>query len=106
MLYGLTDHPVDYKATLDHIRKQFKRFVHLTVNKDVLQDLYMEKVITHEEKIQIQKLDKEDRMETLMDDVIIRSLEAETGQKYISFINIMLRSDDSSLRDVASELIR
>ena len=45
-------------------------------------------------------------MEQLLDKIIFPSLEAETRQKYISFINIMLRSDDSSLRDVASELIR
>ena len=106
MLYGLTDHPVDYKATLDHIRKQFKKFVHLTVNKDVLQDLYMEEVITHEEKIQIQKLDKEVRMETLRDDVIIPSLQAKIGQKYICFINIMQRSHDITLKSMASELTR
>ena len=66
----------------------------------------MEHVISRKQKIEIQNLEAEDRMERLLDKIIFPSLEAETGQKYISFINIMLRSDDSSLRDLASELIR
>ena len=90
---------------MDHVQKQFKRFVRLNVNQDVLQDLYIEKVITHDEKIEIQRLNKEARMETLLDDVIIPSLQAETGQKYISFLNIMQRSHDITLNSVASELI-
>ena len=106
VIYGLTDHPVNCKDTLDHIRTNFKRLVKLKLNKDVLQDLYMEQVITHEEKIEIQKVDKEFRMEKLMDDVIIRSLTAQTGQKYICFINILQRSHNITLKNLAYELAR
>ena len=91
---------------MDHIKKQFKRFVCLNVNQDVLQDLYIEEVITHDEKIEIQRLNKEARMETLLDDVIIPSLKAEIGQKYISFLNIMQRSHDITLKSITSELIQ
>lgn len=106
VISGLTDHPVNCKETLDHMRKQFKRFARLKLNKDVLQDLYVEEVITHEERIDIQKLDKEFRMEMLMDDIIIPSLRARTSQKYICFINILQRSRDVALKSMASELTR
>ena len=34
-------------------------------------------------------MNKQARMETLLDDVIIPNLKAATGQKYIKFINIV-----------------
>ena len=91
---------------MDHIRKHFKRFVRVKVHRDVLHDLYTEEVITYEEKMEIRKMEKEFRMETLMDDVIIPSLRAQTGQKYICFINILQRSHDITLKSLASDLTR
>ena len=46
----------------------------------------------------------ETRMEYLLDDIIIPSLEANSGQKYISLVRVMYRSDDSVLKDMASKL--
>ena len=97
---------MNYKDTLDHIRINFTRLVKLNLNKEVLHNLYMEEVITHEQKIEIQKVDKEFRMEALIDDVIIRSLKAQTSQTYIRFINILQRSHDVTLKSMASELAR
>ena len=85
--------------------KHYVRLTHISIYDEVIKHLFMEHVISRKQKIEIQNLE-DDRMERLLDKIIFPSLEAETRQKYISFINIMLRSDDSSLRDVASELIR
>ena len=86
--------------------KHYVRLTHISIYDEVIKHLFMEHVISRKQKIEIQNLEEDDRMERLLDKIIFPSLEAETCQKYISFINIMLRSDDSSLRDVASELIR
>lgn len=85
--------------------KDYVRLTHVSINEEVIKHLFMENVITRKEKIEIQNLEAEDRMERLLDKIIFPSLEARTGRKYISFINIMQRSDDPSLRDIASELI-
>ena len=87
------------------MRKQYKRFVHFTINNDAVQDLFIEEVLTHEQKLEIQKLDVQKRMENLLDYVIIPSLQAGMAQKYINLINIMINSDDSLLRAMASEMI-
>ena len=44
-------------------------------------------------------------MEYLLDDIIIPSLEAKSDQKYIGLVQVMKRSDDSLLNDVASKLV-
>ena len=88
------------------MKKQYKRFISLTISNDAVQDLYIEDVLTHEQKLEIQKLDVYKRMEYLLDYVIIRSLHAGMPQKYINFINVMSDSDDSLLRAMASEMIK
>ena len=88
------------------MKKQYKRFIHLTINNDAVQDLFIEDVLTHEEKLDIQMLNIRKRMEYLLDYVIIPSLQAGMAQKYINLINIMINSDDSLLRAMASEMIK
>ena len=78
--------------------------IHLNISKDVIRDLYTEKVITLNEKKEIQRKEMENRMEYLLDDIIIPSLEAKSDQKYIGLVRVMNRSDDSSLKNVASKL--
>ena len=78
--------------------------IHLNISKDVIRDLYTEKVITLNEKKEIQRKEMENRMEYLLDDIIIPSLEAKSDQKYIGLVRVMNRSDDSLLKNVASEL--
>ena len=102
--YHLTDHPVNYGDALEYIRKGFDRFINLTINRDTIKDLYIHKVITHAEKLQIQDLKVQDRMEHLLDYVIIRSLNAKTGQKFIAFINVLQKSDDTSMNRMASDM--
>lgn len=63
------------------------------------------KIITLDEKKEIQKLQAENRMEHLLDYIIIPSLKGKHGQKYISFVTEMKNSDDSSLQKVASEMM-
>ena len=88
------------------MKKQYKRFTSLTISNDAVQDLYIEDILTHEQKLEIQKLDVYKRMEYLLDYVIIRSLHAGMPQKYINLINVMIDSDDSLLRAMASEMIK
>ena len=88
------------------MKKQYKRFIHLTINNDTVHDLFIEDVLTHEQKLQIQELDVQKRMENLLDYIIIPSLQGGMAQKYINLINIMINSDDSLLRAMASEMIK
>ena len=88
------------------MKKQYKRFIHLTINNDAVHDLFIEDVLTHEQKLQIQELDVQKRMENLLDYIIIPSLQGGMAQKYINLINIMINSDDSLLRAMASEMIK
>ena len=88
------------------MKKQYKRFTQLTINNEALKDLFMEDVLTHEQKLEIQKLDVQKRMENLLDCIIIPSLQAGTAQKYVNLINIMMNSDDSLLSAMASEMIK
>ena len=88
------------------MKKQYKRFTQLTINDDAIKDLFMEDVLTHEQKLEIQMLNVRKRMENLLDYVIIPSLQAGMAQKYINLVNIMINSDDSSLRAMASEMIK
>ena len=102
----MIDDSVNFEAALDYTRNNYTRLIHLVISEDVIQNLYQDKVITLNEKKEIQRKDKEKRMEYLLDDVIIPSLEAKIGQKYINLIKLMKHSDDSSLNAVASELMR
>ena len=88
------------------MKKQYKRFTQLTINDDAIKDLFMEDVLTHEQKLEIQMLNVRKRMENLLDYVIIPSLQAGMAQKYINLVNIMINSDDSLLRAMASEMIK
>ena len=89
---------------MDYIRKEYTNLLHLTISTDAIRDLYMEQVITHKEKKEMQRKETEDRMEYLLDNIIIPSLEANSGLKYIKLIRVMKRSDDILMKDVASEL--
>ena len=88
------------------MKKQYKRFTQFTINDDAIKDLFMEDVLTHEQKLEIQMLNVRKRMENLLDYVIIPSLQAGMAQKYINLVNIMMNSDDSLLRAMASEMIK
>ena len=89
---------------MDYIRKEYKNLIHLTISTDAIRDLYMEQVIIHKEKKEMQRKETEDRMEYLLDNIIIPSLEANSSLKYIKLIRVMKRSDDILIKDVASEL--
>ena len=58
----------------------------------------MHKVITHAEKLEIQDLKVQDRMEHLLDYIIIPSLSAKTGQKLIAFMNVLKKSSQVRAR--------
>ena len=95
---------VNFKAALDYTRHNYTRLIHLVISEDVVQNLFQERVITLNEKKAIQRKEKEKRMEYLLDEIIIPSIEAKTGQKYINLIKVMKSSDDTSLNAVAAEL--
>ena len=88
------------------MKKQYKRFTQLTINDDAIKDLFIQDVLTHEQKLTIQMLNVQKRMENLLDYIIIPSLQEGMAKKYINLINIMLNSDDVLLRAMASEMIK
>ena len=102
----MTDHPVNCKTALNHMKKQYKRFTQLTINDDAIKDLFIQDVLTHEQKLTIQMLNVQKRMENLLDYIIIPSLQEGMANKYINLINIMLNSDNILLRAMASEMIK
>ena len=104
VLCKLIDCSVNFETALDYIRSQYTQLIHLNINTDVIPDLYKERVITLKEKKELQRKEMENRMEYLLDDIIIPSLEANSGLKYIGLVRVMNRSDDSVLKDVASKL--
>ena len=103
--YDLIDHPVDYDSALEYTRKEYKTFKYLNINDDMISDLYIDKVITHAEKLEIQDLKVQARMERLLDHVIIPSLNAKGSQKFVAFINILSKSDDTTMNRIASDMI-
>ena len=105
MLCKLTDYTVNFKTAMDYMRSTYTELIHLNISTDIIRDLYKEQVITLNEKKEIQRREMESRMEYLLDDIIIPSLEAKSGQKYIGLVRVMKRSDDSLLKDVASKLV-
>ena len=88
------------------MKKQYKRFTQLTINDDAIKDLFIQDVLTHEQKLTIQMLNVQKRMENLLDYIIIPSLQEGMANKYINLINIMLNSDNVLLRAMASEMIK
>ena len=70
MQYGLIDHPVNYKAVQDYMMKHYVRLTHISINKEVVKHIFMEHVISRKQKIEIQNLEAEDRMERLLDKII------------------------------------
>ena len=99
----LIDYSVNFEAALDYTRKNYTSLIHLVISEDVIQNLYQERVITLNQKKELQRTEVEKRMEYLLDEVITPSIKAKTGQKYINLIKVMQSSDDTSLNAVASE---
>ena len=62
-------------------------------------------VITCKEKKIMNKIDEEERMKFLLDEVIISSLLGRHSKKYINFIDVMKNSDDSLLKSQASKFM-
>ena len=71
----------------------------------MLSDLYLDKVITHAENIEIQDLKVQVRMELLLDHVIIPNLSAKGSHKFFAFINVLHKSDDKMMNHMASDMI-
>ena len=103
-MHQLADRPVDYSAAEQYIRSRYDNLALLTISDTLIRRLYRDEVITFDEKIEIQKLDKEDRMEFLLN-IIIKSLKLKHSSKLIKLLKIMEDSDDESLKVVATELI-
>ena len=101
----MIDQPVNFDDALEYIREEYDRFEHVIINRDTIKALYMHKVITHAEKLQIQDLKMQDRMEHLLDYIIIPSLGAKTSHKFVAFINILNKSDDATMNRVAFDMI-
>ena len=104
--YHLIDELAEYDDALEYIRKEYNRFKHLNINNDMISEFYIGKVLTHPEKLQIKDLKVQDRMEHLLDYIIIPSLGAKTSEKFVAFINILNKSDDATMNRVATDIIR
>ena len=101
----MIDQPANYDDALEYIRKEFDRFEHVIITRNTIRALYMHKVITHAEKLLIQDLKVQDRMEYLLDYIIIPSLAARTSEKFIALIIILKKSNDTTMNRVASDMI-
>ena len=99
------DQPVDYSAAEHYIKGHYKKLVQLTIDDNMIRTLYQEEVITLEQQKEIKRLHKEERMEYLLDDVITPSVKCKDSPKFIHFINTLRSSDDTSLKDVACDLM-
>ena len=53
----------------------------------------------------MKEVKERERMEHLLDYIIMPSLETNYSQKYINFLNVMKSSDDSLVKTEASDLI-
>ena len=103
-MYHLTDKPVDYSAAERYIRSEYDKLVLLNINSTLIRRLYQEEVIDFDEKVEIQKLDKKDKMDFLLD-IITKSLKLKNSSRYMNILKILKGSDDNSLKFFAADLI-
>ena len=68
--------------------------------------LFGKKVITHNQRTKIKKMTGRKKMEYLIVDVIIPSLEQGFVKKYTSFLESMEESDDYDLQATAKTLCK
>ena len=76
----------------------------MNISNRLLGRLYTKRVITDEEKIQMNEMNKKERIEYLLDNVIIPSLRSGHSKKYINFIDVMKNSEDTLLQSRASKM--
>ena len=99
-----SDYYGDCFTALDKIREQYDVLANSPVNK-LLPSLYAKRVITLDDKtiMEAKPLEK-DRMNYLLDDVLIRSLNIGYGSKYNGFLKVLEESDDDVLDDLTRTL--
>ena len=99
------DQPVNCSAAQRHLRNHYNKLTRLTIDNDLIRSLYQNDVITREQKITMGELKERERMEHLLDYIIMPSLETNYSPKYINFLNVMKSSDDSLVKTEVSDLI-
>ena len=103
VLYALTG--FDYKGALDKITENYVELSRLPINA-ILKELRAKKVISPGEKEIIEgtmKLQSE-RMEHLLDRIIIPSLKNKIGIKFKNFLEVMEKDGDEMFKRMAVTL--
>ena len=88
----------------ENITKYYAQLTNIHVD-SMLAELYAKRVITEKEKEKIGTLDlKSKKMEYLLDSVIVPSLANKVPIKFEGFLEVMKKSDDQMLIDMAIKL--
>ena len=86
------------------IQKNYDELTHLSVD-SVLGKLFTKEVITLEQKKKIGTFPlNSDKMEYFLDNIIMPSLDANVTVKFQGFLEVMAKSDDSALTNMAKKL--
>ena len=86
------------------IRANYAELANLPIN-SILGNLYTKKVITRQEKIYIGNLGLEtNKMEHLLDNIIIPSLNNKLPVKFEGFLKVMKKSEDAMFTEMAKKL--
>ena len=101
----LIDQLINCSAAQRHLKNRYDKLTHLTIGDDLLRSLYQKDVVTREQKIKMGELKERNRMEYLLDHIIMSSLESNHSRKYINLLNVMKSSDDDLVNTEASDLI-
>ena len=93
----------DYAAAAKKLRKQVNKLSKLNYN-NMERSLYAYKVITADERKLIKNKVGDEKMEYLLVDIIIPSLDQNFSKKYKHFLEAMEDSEDTDLQDTANML--
>ena len=85
------------------IQEQYDKLIGLPVD-NLLPSLFANKVVTFDQKVDIEKLPQEKEKMKFILDLIISSLEKKIPVLYNGFFNVMKESDDPVVRELTKKL--
>lgn len=103
-LCNILDGSFEYSTVEQHLTEKYVEYSHLPYE-SMKSLLYSKKVITTDEKQDIESKKGRAKMEMLLD-IIISSLKAKNSRKYKGFIEAMEESEDIDLKEVANRLCK
>ena len=100
-LYNILE-SFDYSTVEQYLRDNYAELSHLPYE-SMKNLLYSKKVITTDQKHEINSKIGEVKMEMLLD-IVISSLKLKLSEKYEGFLEAMEQSEDTDLKEVANRL--